>query len=143
MQERTRNPLGIPHGGWFPSGHQFRGMAAPTQGTVDALVEIYKGRSGGKDAETSVIWGRTEKFIHISSDRGPDIVSIVRRVGDEGILAFRPPEREGDCLLLYVKLEMSRRAWAVVRANRSAQEEEQDPADEVEEAPEDEDADEA
>jgi hypothetical protein len=128
-----RNPLGVPLGGWH-EGERYspiRGMAIPTQGTAAALVELYKGKSGGRDAETSVIWNRAEKYIHFCSDRGPDVVSVLKRIGDEGILAFIPPLEVGDALLMYVKLGCTRRAWAVVRAVKGPIE---DPPDDAEPA---------
>lgn len=122
MQEQLTgsNPLDIPIAGWH-GGEKFsplRGMAAPTQGTAAALIEIYRGKSGGRDAETSVIWNRAEKYIHFCSDRGPDVVSVLRRIGDDGILGFTPPLEPGDALIMYIKLSCTRRAWAVVRAPR-------------------------
>jgi hypothetical protein len=130
-----KNPLGVPLGGWH-EGDRFsplRGMAIPTPGTAAALIELYRGKSGGRDAETSVIWGRGEPFIHVSSDRGPDIISILKRIGDEGIHGFIPPQRAGDTLFLYVREGCARRAWAVVRAIRRGDDEsdegEGDPAE--------------
>ena len=126
-----RNPLCVPIGGWH-EGERFsptRGMAIPTQGTAAALIELYKGKSGGRDAETSVIWNRAEKYIHFCSDRGPDVVSVLKRIGDEGILAFVPPLEVGDALQMYVKLGCTRRAWAVVRAVKGPIEEAPDDAE--------------
>ena len=112
-----RNPLDVPVGGWSTSAGNSE-FALPTAGTAEALMELYRGKSGGRDAETSVIWGRGEPFIHVSSDRGPDIISILKRIGDEGIHGFIPPQRAGDTLFLYVREGCARRAWAVVRATR-------------------------
>jgi hypothetical protein len=134
----ARNPMGVPMAGWITSNGNSE-FALPTAGTADALIEIYRGKSGGRDAETSVIWGRGEPYIHISSDRGPDIISILKRIGDAGIYGFIPPQRAGDTLFLYVRDDCSRRAWAVVRSIRKDEgEQDGDPPDDAQE-PEDED----
>ena len=133
MSRDDRNPHGIPHAGWRTGA--MAGMAHPTRGTADALIEIYRSKSGGRDAETGVIWNRAEKFVHFSSSRGPDIVSVLKRVGDDGILAFMPPRDEDleDDLILYIKLDRTRRAWAVVRVARGG-EDEAEPEDEAADA---------
>lgn len=142
-----KNPLGVPLGGWH-EGDRFsplRGMAIPTPGTAAALIELYRGKSGGRDAETSVIWNRAEKYIHFCSDRGPDVVSVLKRIGDDGILAFVPPLEPGDALIMYVKLGCTRRAWAVVRAVKGPiadAEDEDSPADAGDEQDEAEDSEE-
>jgi hypothetical protein len=101
------------------------GMAYPTRGTADSLIELYRSKSGGRDAETGVIWNRAEKFIHFGSSRGPDIVAVLKRAGDDGILAFLPPRDEEleDDLILYIKLDRTRRAWAVVKVARGGEDE--------------------
>ena len=104
-------------------------MAKPTAGTSSALIELYRGKSGSRDAETGVIWNRSEKFVHFSSNRGPDIVAVLKRVGDEGIVAFIPPINLEDELILYIKLARTRRAWAVVRVLRAAGETDEDEPD--------------
>ena len=132
----------VPLAEWFPReiSHPFSGMARPTAGTSAALIELYRGKSGSRDAETGVIWNRSEKFIHFSSNRGPDIVAVLKRVGDDGIVAFIPPINLEDELILYIRLDRTRRAWAVVRVLRSGAEEE---ADEDEAADAGDDADDA
>ena len=121
MSADKQNPLGIPIAGWHTG--DLRGFAIPTKGTAEALIEIYKSKSGGRDAESSVIWNRAESYIHFCSDRGPDIVSVLRRIGDGGILAVMLPNEPGDSVMLYIKNECVRRAWAVVRAVRGDDEE--------------------
>ena len=121
-RQDKRNPMGVPLAEWFPReiSHQFSGMASPTAGPAACLIELYRGKSGSRDAETGVIWNRSEKFVHFSSNRGPDIVAVLKRVGDEGIVAFIPPISLEDELILYIKLARTRRAWAVVRVLRAA-----------------------
>ena len=121
----------VPLAEWFPReiSHPFSGMAKPTAGTSSALIELYRGKSGSRDAETGVIWNRSEKFVHFSSNRGPDIVAVLKRVGDEGIVAFIPPINLEDELILYIKLARTRRAWAVVRVLRAAGETDEDEPD--------------
>ena len=135
MTSRKKNPLGIPVGGWIDSG-DLRGLALPTVGTAGALIEAYRGKSGGRDAETSVTWSRGEPYIRFSSDRGPDVISVLKRAGDEGIYAFTPPEDGGDTLFLYLRSEVARRAWAVVRAARGGDaQDEGDPTDDAGDEP--------
>jgi len=141
MGTDKRNPMGVPLAEWFPrdNSHPFSGMAKPTAGTAAALIEAYRGKSGGRDAETGVIWNRSEKFVHFSSNRGPDIIAVLKRVGDEGVLAFLPPHNLEDELILYIKLERTRRAWAVVRVLRAPgeqpeEDEQADAGDEQDEA---------
>jgi hypothetical protein len=126
-----RNPLSIPIAGWHTG--DLKGFAIPAPGSAAALIEIYRGKSGGRDAESSVIWNRAEKYIHFCSDRGPDVVAVLKRIGDEGILAFIPPLELGDALLMYVKNSCVRRAWAVVRAIR--QDDAEDEADQAGDEP--------
>jgi hypothetical protein len=143
MAKDKRNPIGIPTGGWITEG-DLRGLALPATGTASALIELYRGKSGGRDAETSVTWCRGEPYVHFSSDRGPDVISVLKRAGDEGIYAFVPPTAAGDTLFIYLRQERSRRAWAVVRAGRGGegQDDEDSPADAGDDAAEDGDSDE-
>jgi len=134
-----RNPLRIPIAGWHTG--DLKGFAIPTAGSAAALIEIYRGKSGGRDAESSVIWNRAEKYIHFCSDRGPDVVAVLKRIGDEGILAFIPPLEPGDALLMYVKNSCVRRAWAVVRAIR--QDDAEDEADQAGDEPDEAESNEA
>jgi hypothetical protein len=121
MKKDKTNPMGIPIGGWIDAG-DLRGLALPTPGTAAALIEAYRGKSGGRDAETSVLWSRGEPYVHFCSDRGPDVIAVLRRAGDQGIYAFSPPQEPGDTLFLYLRPEVTRRAWAIVRATRGAEE---------------------
>lgn len=125
----NQNLYNIPIGGWHTGG--LAGYAKPTAGTASALIELYKVKSGGRDAETGVIWNRAEKFIRFGSNRGPDIVAVLKRVGDEGILAFMPPINLEDDLLMCIRLERTRRAWAVVKVLRSGAEDEEPDQDDL------------
>ena len=117
--KRGDNPLGIPTAGTIPDG-DLRGVYLPAPGTASALIDAYRGKSGSRDAETGVTWSRGTPYIGFSSDRGPDIISVLRRIGDDGIYGFIPPRDAGDTLFMYVKAGCSRRAWAVVRNIRGA-----------------------
>lgn len=131
MSADNRNPMGVPIAGWHTGA--LRGFAIPAKGTADALIEIYRAKSGGRDAETSVIWNRAESYIHFCSDRGPDVVSVLKRIGDSGIIALIPPMEPGDSLMLYIRNDCTRRAWAVVRAVRG--EDDEDPSDQAGDEP--------
>ena len=120
-----RNPLHIPTSGVIDSG-DLRGVYLPAAGTASALISAYKGKSGSRDAETGVTWSRGMPYICFSSDRGPDIISVLRRIGDDGIYGFLPPRDAGDTLFMYVKSSCSRRAWAVVRAIKGDDDQEED-----------------
>lgn len=66
----------------------------PLPGLAAGLVEIYRGRGGGPDAETIVSWHKwTPDRVSLCSDCGRDIAAIVRRVGDDGILSFKVPDK--------------------------------------------------
>ena len=131
MRRDSANPHRIPVGGWVETG-DLRGLALPTLGTAAALIELYRGKSGGRDAETSVTWSRGVSYVSFSSDRGPDVISVLRRAGDEGIHAFVPPQSASDTLFLYLRQESTRRAWAVARASRGGEDlSEEDPQDDA------------
>jgi len=122
-----QNPYNIPTAGWHTGN--LAGYARPSVGTAAALIELFRVKSGGRDAETGVIWNRAEKFVHFGSSRGPDIVAVLKRVGDDGLLAFMPPISLEDDLMLCIKLERTRRAWAVVKVFRGGAEEEDEEQD--------------
>jgi hypothetical protein len=124
---KRQNLFNIPTAGWHKGN--LAGYAVPTAGTAAALIELYRVKSGGRDAETGVIWNRAEKFVHFSSNRGPDIVAVLKRIGDEGILAFMPPISLEDDLLMCIKTERTRRAWAVVKVLRAGGEDEDEESD--------------
>lgn len=129
MGSDPRNPLDIPIGGWIAKG-DLRGYALPTTGTAAALIELYKGKNGSKEAETCVIWGKSDPYVSFTSDRGPDVISVLKRSGDAGIVAFRPITQYDDTLCLYLTRESTRRVWAIVRVGRKS--EDGDPTSEAE-----------
>lgn len=84
-------------------------VQSPQPGLAKGLIEIYRGRGGGPEAETAVSWHKwAPDRISLCSDCGRDIAAIVRRVGDDGILSFKVPERPTWPIFIDIKADRFR-----------------------------------
>lgn len=118
MMQALRELPGKPWGGRGPSGKPWDGWQTPLPGLAKRLVEIYKGRGGGPEAESNVAWHKWATHIDFSSDRGRDVAAVAKRVGDSGIVGFRIPDRPDWPIFLTIRGNLFRTAAHAFKAKR-------------------------
>ena len=92
----------------------------PLPGLCSRLVEIYRGKGGSPESETLIMWSKCDDYITFSSCRGRDIAAIARRVGDDGILSFKVPDRYNWPIMILIKSDRFRSMAHAFKAAKSA-----------------------
>lgn len=119
-----RNLPGVPLEPLKTGRSRWQEYQRPKPGTAAQLVEIYKGKGGGPESESVVLWSKwQDDVVQFTSDRGRDIAAVVKRLGDDGIHSFKVPDKPDWPIFINAKADRFRTvAHAFKAAKRDADE---------------------
>jgi hypothetical protein len=97
-------------------------LRTATRGTAAAIEALFKGKGGGPEAETMVLWNKEDAHtmgtVTFSSNRGRDVAALIKRLGDEGIHSFDLGRSVQDYATINVKQDRFRSVAHAFRASK-------------------------